>query len=86
MFAMMGTLTAQLFVLQERESGYGFKEIGRPMATACLCFSIVTVLLGTHRTWRHQDAVVSGKALAGGFEMSVLAFGGIIVRSDFPSG
>lgn len=76
---MMGTFIAQLFILQERESRFGFKEIGRPMATACLCFSIATIILGTHRTWQHQNAVVSGKALAGGFEIATLAFGTIMV-------
>lgn len=83
MFAMLGVMISQLFILQEPESGYGYHEIGRPMATVCLCFSIGSVLLGAHRAWRHQLAVVSGKARAGGFEIAVLAFGTIVVRLMF---
>lgn len=80
MFAMLGVMISQLFILQEPESGYGYHEIGRPMATVCLCFSIGSVLLGAHRAWRHQRAVVSGKARAGGFEIAVLALGTVVVR------
>lgn len=81
MFAMLGVMISQLFILQEPESGYGYHEIGRPMATVCLCFSIGSVLLGAHRAWRHQLAVVSGKARAGGFEIAVLALATVVVRS-----
>lgn len=80
MFAIMSVLIGQLYVLLEDEAGYGYKEIGRPMATICLCFSIGTIFLGAHRTWHHQNAVVSGKALAGGFEIATLAFGTLAVR------
>ena len=80
---MLGIMISQLFILQEPGSGYGYHEIGRPMATVCLCFSIGSVLLGAHRAWRHQLAVVSGKARAGGFEIAVLAFGTLVVRHMF---
>ena len=80
MFAILSVLIGQLFVLMEHDAGYGYREIGRPMATICLCFSICTIFLGAHRTWHHQHAVVSGKARAGGFEIAVLAFGTLAVR------
>ena len=83
MFAIMSVLIGQLYVLMEDDAGFGYKEIGRPMATICLCFSICTILLGVHRTWHHQHAVVSGKAIAGGFEIATLAFGTLAVRLRF---
>lgn len=75
----MGTVISQLFLLQQQDEGFGYREIGRSMSTACLSFSIITVLLGGCRTWRHQHAVAAGKALAGGFEVSIIAFGTILV-------
>ncbi|PKS12711.1 hypothetical protein jhhlp_000919 [Lomentospora prolificans] len=74
----MGTLISQLFLLNQQDEGFGYTEIGRPMASVCLCFSILTVLLGGCRTWRHQHAVSTGKALAGGFEVAILGFGSIL--------
>ena len=84
MFAVIGVLIAQLYVLQEPDAKFGYKEIGRPMATVCLCFSIGTVILGAHRTWHHQHAVISGKAVAGGFEIAALAIGTLAVRQPSP--
>lgn len=80
MFAIISVLIAQLYVLYEPQAKYGYKEIGRPMATVCLCFSIGTIILGVNRTWNHQHAIVSGKAVVGGFEIAILAFGTLAVR------
>lgn len=40
-----------------------------------------TILIGTFRTWRTQNAVVRGKAISGGLEI-VLLFGGILIVSS----
>lgn len=79
MFAILSVLIGQLYVLQEHDAKYGYKEIGRPMATICLVFSISTIILGAHRAWQHQHAVVTGKAVAGGFEITILALGTLLV-------
>lgn len=73
MSAIVGTLVAQLFVLEDNDDGFGYFAIGRPLATLCFVFSICTVLVGTCRTWRHQQAMIHGKALTGGPEIVVLA-------------
>ena len=66
--ALMGTIIAQLFFLQAQDGGFGYATIGRPLAAACFSISILTLLLGACRTWRHQRAVLHGKVLVGGFE------------------
>ncbi|KAL2112551.1 hypothetical protein VUR80DRAFT_7289 [Thermomyces stellatus] len=83
MFAILSILISQFYIIQEHEAKYGYKEIGRPMAITCLCFSIVTIFLGAHRAWQHQHAVVSGKAVAGGFEIAILAFGTLLLSIVF---
>lgn len=79
----MGTTISQLFFLAHQDEGFGYTEIGRPIASVCFCFSILTVLLGVCRTWRHQHYVAKGKALAGGFEVAILGFGTIIIGIVF---
>lgn len=82
MSAIVGVLVAQLFVLEEADTGFGYLAVGRPLATLCLVFSICTVLLGTYRAWRHQDAMIRGKALSGGFEIVSMAGISLAVGSD----
>ncbi|EEY17725.1 conserved hypothetical protein [Verticillium alfalfae VaMs.102] len=73
MAAMTGTLVAQLFVLEDQDSGFGYTNVGRPLATFCYAFAMCTVIMGTSRAWRLQHAMIRGKALTGGFEIIVLA-------------
>ncbi|KAH7375241.1 hypothetical protein B0T11DRAFT_7369 [Plectosphaerella cucumerina] len=91
MSAIVGTLVAQLFVLEEGDSGFGYLAVGRPLASLCLVFSICTVVLGAFRAWRHQDAMIRGKALSGGFEIvslgiiclvMVCVFFGLLIALD----
>lgn len=79
MSAIIGTLVAQLFVLQDKDEGFGYLTVGRPLATLCFVFSICTVLAGTCRAWRYQRAMIDGKALTGGFEIIFLAALSLIV-------
>jgi hypothetical protein len=81
MSAIVGTLVAQLFVLEEGDSGFGYLAVGRPLASLCLVFSICTVVLGAFRAWRHQDAMIRGKALSGGFEIVSLGIICLVVCS-----
>ncbi|KAK1731965.1 uncharacterized protein BDZ83DRAFT_11142 [Colletotrichum acutatum] len=77
--AVLGTMVAQLFALQALDTGFGYTAVGKPLATLCYSFSICIVLLGAFRAWRLQHAMFAGKALAGGFELTTLALGFLIV-------
>ncbi|KAL2755795.1 hypothetical protein ACRALDRAFT_1064202 [Sodiomyces alcalophilus JCM 7366] len=83
MSAITGTIVAQLYVLQQPPSGFGYGTVGRPLASICYGFSICTVLLGTCRAWRHQHAMIGGKALTGGFEIVVLAIASLLIAMVF---
>ncbi|KAF3807500.1 hypothetical protein GCG54_00000029 [Colletotrichum gloeosporioides] len=73
--AILGTIVAQLFALQQADSGFGYSMLGKPLATVCYGLSICTTLLGACRAWRLQNAMLRGKAIAGGFEVTSLAVG-----------
>ncbi|KAF4879114.1 hypothetical protein CGCSCA1_v002019 [Colletotrichum siamense] len=73
--AILGTIVAQLFALQQADSGFGYAMLGKPLATVCYGLSICTTLLGACRAWRLQKAMLRGKAIAGGFEVTSLAVG-----------
>lgn len=81
MSAISGTLVAQLFVLEQQGSGFGYSTVGRPLASLCYVFSICTVLMGASRVWRHQHAMIDGKALTGGFEIVVLTATSLVVST-----
>ncbi|KAF5672540.1 hypothetical protein FHETE_3674 [Fusarium heterosporum] len=75
MMSMVGTLVAQLFILQHEgyhAHGLGYFVTGRPLAMTCYVFSVGTIILGATRTWRHQRTLMRGKALVGGFEIHLL--------------
>ncbi|KAK2048182.1 hypothetical protein LZ31DRAFT_78828 [Colletotrichum somersetense] len=71
--ATLGTVIAQLFVIQLSDSGFGYTAIGKPLATACYCFAMCVTLLGALRVWRLQHALLLGKMLSGGFEIMTIA-------------
>ncbi|KAK2743196.1 hypothetical protein CKAH01_06906 [Colletotrichum kahawae] len=73
--AILGTIVAQLFTLQQADSGFGYAMLGKPLATVCYGLSICTTMLGACRAWRLQNAMLRGKAIAGGFEVTSLAVG-----------
>ncbi|KAI6760516.1 hypothetical protein HG530_009376 [Fusarium avenaceum] len=75
MMSMVGTMVAQLFTLHHEGyhvHGFGYFVTGKPLALTCYAFSIGTILLGAVRTWRHQQTMMRGKALVGGFEIHLL--------------
>ncbi|CAJ0548560.1 Ff.00g021730.m01.CDS01 [Fusarium sp. VM40] len=75
MMSMVGTMVAQLFTLHHEGyhvHGFGYFVTGKPLALTCYAFSIGTILLGAVRTWRHQQIMMRGKALVGGFEIHLL--------------
>jgi hypothetical protein len=38
-----------------------------------------SLLLGAYRSWRHQNAIVRGKAIAGGLEVFLMGIGVLMV-------
>jgi hypothetical protein len=80
--SMVGTMVAQLFTLHHEgyhAHGFGYFVTGRPLALTCYAFSIGTILLGAVRTWRHQQIMMRGKALVGGFEIHLLGICSMLV-------
>ncbi|QSZ37464.1 hypothetical protein DSL72_008562 [Monilinia vaccinii-corymbosi] len=77
-FSMLGVLIAQLFRVQHAPKPnhlIGFYVLGKPLACLCQGAAIATLLIGVVRSWRHQNAIVRGKALAGGFDVIILGVG-----------
>jgi hypothetical protein len=69
---MTGVLTAQIFRLQRvanPDPHFGFYVIGRPLSILFMSMGIVVVLVGALRCWKLQNALVRGKAQAGGWEV-----------------
>ncbi|SPJ79249.1 uncharacterized protein FTOL_07640 [Fusarium torulosum] len=86
MMSMIGTLVAQLFTLHHEGyhvHGFGYFVTGKPLALTCYAFSIGTILLGATRTWRHQQIMMRGKALVGGFEIHLLGICSMLLLLAF---
>lgn len=75
--ATAGVLIAQLYILDESASGSGRKtgaglHVARPLATACFGLALWIITWGTCRYLRFQSALVRGRALSGGFELTLV--------------
>ena len=80
--SMIGVIISQLFRLQHSPNPhpkFGFFVLGKPLAMICQGLAIFTLLTGTYRTWRVQNALVRGKAISGGFELVSIGFGVMLV-------
>jgi len=80
--SMIGVTVAQLFRLQyapDPNSVFGFYVLGKPLACICQGSAIYSLLLGAYRSWRHQHAIVRGKAIAGGLEVFLTGIGVLMV-------
>jgi uncharacterized membrane protein YidH (DUF202 family) len=72
---MTGVIIAQLFRIQRAlnpNPTIGFYVIGKPLSVTFIGMAIFVLLVGAIRFWRLQDALVRGKALAGGWEIFVI--------------
>lgn len=58
---------------------FGFYVLGKPLAIICHGSALVTIALGAFKTWRTQNAIARGKALAGGFEILLVGAGIFVV-------
>lgn len=71
----MGLTIAQLFRLNHsgfHNATFGFYVLGKPLAVISQFAACFVLFLGAYKSWRHQRAVVRGKAITGGFEMWVV--------------
>lgn len=72
---MLGVIISQLFTLQKTinpDPHIGYFITGKPLGAVCQGAAMVTLMLGTFRWWRQQNAITRGKALAGGFELTLI--------------
>ncbi|KAM3086083.1 hypothetical protein ACMFMG_000220 [Clarireedia jacksonii] len=84
--SMLGVSVAQLFRLQHAPKPnhvIGFFVLGKPLAYICQVAAITTLLIGLLRSWRHQHKIVRGKALTGGFEITIVAGGVFLIFLTF---
>ncbi|KFY42629.1 hypothetical protein V494_02327 [Pseudogymnoascus sp. VKM F-4513 (FW-928)] len=73
--SMLGVIISQLFTLQKSiapDPHIGYFVTGKPLGAICQGAAMATLLLGTFRWWRQQNAITRGKALAGGFELTLI--------------
>jgi hypothetical protein len=81
---MVGVITAQLFRLQHAAKPnmkFGFFVLGIPVAATFNGAALIVVMVGAHRFWRQQNAMVRGKCHAGGWELLVIGGLSILVSS-----
>jgi len=79
---MIGVIIAQLFRLQHHSNphpNFGFFVLGTPLAATFIAFGMLVLLVGAVRFWRCQNALVRGKAVAGGWELVFIMAGSIAV-------
>ena len=58
---------------------FGYYVLGKPLACICQGSAMCTLVLGSFRAWRLQNAMVRGKAITGGFEILSIAGGLLLV-------
>lgn len=81
MLCNVGVIVTELFAIERSESRLGLLYVAKPFAATCYTAAIVTVFLGAVRTWRYQKAMVNGRAISGGFEVTILGILFVLVRA-----
>ena len=77
--SMTGIFTTQFFVLQTThpsQTTMSFFLLGVPLGSLCQAAALINVVVGACRFWRHQNAMMKGRACTGGWE--ILLIGGLI--------
>jgi uncharacterized membrane protein YidH (DUF202 family) len=85
--ALLSVVVVQLQVLQHSPNPdpvFGFYAMGKPLAACLASCAIATSLLGWLRWWRWQQTLIRGKALAGGWELTVTIAAGFTFVLAFP--
>ena len=74
--SVLSVVVAQLNVLQHSHSPdpvFGFYVLGKPLAAAMQVIAIVVSLMGMARWWGWQQSLLRGKAVSGGWQLSLVA-------------
>lgn len=80
---MTGVVISQLFRIQRASNPnpqIGFYVVGEPLSVAFIGMAIFVLLVGAIRFCRLQNALVRGKALAGGWEIFTIMGMSALVR------
>lgn len=81
-FSMTGVTISWLYQVQHAPSpdpAFGYHVTGKPLASVCQGGAVLWALCGGMRFYRQQRAMAAGKALAGGFEIVVVAVLALLV-------
>ncbi|KAF1997574.1 hypothetical protein P154DRAFT_396310, partial [Amniculicola lignicola CBS 123094] len=81
-FAMTGVITAQLFRLQHSPTPsptFGFHLLGIPLSAVFIGFGMLILLVGAFRFWRQQNAMNRGMVHKGGWEITAIMAGSILI-------
>ena len=73
--SIVAVIIAQLFKLEHNvkpNKTFGFYALSIPLSCACIGAAMVILLLGAHRFWRQQNAILRGKVHAGGWEVNAI--------------
>jgi uncharacterized membrane protein YidH (DUF202 family) len=77
--SLIGVVVTQLQVLQRApnpDPKFGFYVLGKPLAATLVLCAMCTSVLGWLRWWHWQRILLRGKAISGGWELSLV---GILV-------
>ena len=79
---MAGVVIAQLYRLQHASNpnpNLGFFILGVPLAAIFISFGLFVLLIGALRFWRQQNAITRGKVQAGGWDITGVMAGSVVV-------
>lgn len=80
--SIMGIIVAQFMRLEHTmhpDKAFGYFILSKPLAAILQGAALCTTLLGACRFWRQQSAMAIGKAHAGGWEITALGAGTLLV-------
>ena len=79
---MTGIVVAQFFRVQHSSKPnpyFGYFVLGIPLGCLCQAVACAVAIIGAHRYWRQQNALVRGKVRAGGWEISAVGIAILLV-------
>jgi uncharacterized membrane protein YidH (DUF202 family) len=84
--SLLSVIIAQLQVLQKSpaaDTRFGFHVLGKPLAVTLVLCSMLISLIGAIRWWHWQQTLLRGKAICGGWELSVVGLLGFTLLVTF---
>lgn len=80
--SILGVIVCQLYTIQHAptpDPKFGYYVLGKPVASILQASALIMSLIGTHRFWSQQSAMIRGKYRAGGWEIQVLSVTSFLV-------